>query len=61
MNIGALAQLTHNGRLIKQAEEILQSAVENGISIHFENPDGTILKLQDGFKLHNFEIIVYEK
>ena len=60
MNISALAHLMHNGDLIIQAENILKSAVENNIKVYIENPDGAILKLEDGFKIWDYELIMYK-
>ena len=60
MNIGTLAHMMHNGKLIRQAENILKDAVQNNINVYVENPDGTILKLQDGFKIWDYELILYK-
>lgn len=53
----AFRQLAHNGRLIQQAENILNNAIRAGIKVWIENPDGTKVTLQEGFVLGNLEII----
>lgn len=53
------ATLSHNGRLIREAESILQSAVKGEHTyIYIENPDGTTIRLQDGFKIKDYEFII---
>lgn len=57
-SIGAFAALEHNGRLIREAESILQSAVEGDQTyIYIENPDGTTVRLQKGFKIRDYEFV----
>ncbi len=57
--LGAFTALAHNGRLIREAEEILQEAVRNDNAyIYIENPDGTTIKLQRGFKIKDYEYVI---
>lgn len=54
--MNALFALMHNGYVIHEAERALQKAVENDrTEIYVENPDGTRVRLQPGFKLIDFE------
>ena len=55
------AQMAHNGYLIDRARKILSDAVENGIYISIENPDGTAMRLKPGFKLTDVEIVLIEE
>jgi len=58
MNV--LSALMHNGQLIREAERILQNAVESKNSyVYIENPDGTTIKLQKGFKIHDYEFALF--
>lgn len=46
-SISVFAVLEHNGRLIRETESILQSAVEGEQTyIYIENPDGTTVRLK---------------
>ena len=55
--LGAFCALAHNGRLIKEAERILQSAAENpNAYLYLVNADGTRVRIMPGMKIENFEI-----
>lgn len=53
--------LIHNGYLMMKAESIINEflSMENDehhkTGCYIENPDGTVFKLEPGFKLHNYE------
>lgn len=57
INISAFKQLYHNGSLLEQAKETLYESVRNGTMIYIELPNGETIKLEDGFKIHDVEII----
>jgi len=57
INISAFKQLYHNGALLEQAKEALYESVRNGTMIYIEFPNGKTIKLEDGFKIHDVEII----
>ena len=61
-----LSVLLHNENLIRQAEAMLNSFLELNTDKHrtylyIENPDGTTIKLQYGFKIKDYEIMGFEK
>lgn len=53
-----LSKLAHNGELIRKAEKYLNDALDGRTNtrIWIKNPDGTIIKLEHGFKIHDVEI-----
>lgn len=55
--IKAYAQLTHNGNVIREAERMLNDALNSGSYLWLENPDGTIIRLQNGFIIKNVEFV----
>ena len=57
INLSAFKQLYHNGALLERAKETLYESVRNGTSIYIELSNGEIIKLEDGFKIHDVEII----
>lgn len=61
--MNALTALMHNGRLIHNAEDIingfLDSETENHkVGCYLVNPDGTRIAIQKGFKLENYEYVI---
>lgn len=58
MNYGVMFSLMHNGRLIRNAENFLNECIANGMYITIQNPDGTKVRLQKGFKIHNYEAVI---
>ena len=58
MNIGVISAMCHNGNLVKNAERVLNKCIASGQYIAVENPDGTIVRLQEGFKIINCEMVV---
>ena len=62
--MNAFLALMHNGYVIHEAERTLQKAVENERAhIYVENPDGTTIRLQPGFKIKDYEyaVVIMEK
>ena len=57
MNIGVISAMCHNGKLVKNAESVLNDCIASGQYVEIENPDGTTLRLQEGFKIINCEMI----
>ena len=57
INLSAFKQLYHNGALLERAKETLYESVRNGTMIYIELPNGETIKLEDGFKIHDVEII----
>lgn len=53
-----LSKLAHNGELIRKAEKYLNDALDGrtNTAIWIENPDGTTIILEHGFKIHDVEI-----
>ena len=58
MNIGVIAAMCHNGNLVKNAENVLNDCITSGQYVEVKNPDGTTLRLQEGFKIINCEMVV---
>ena len=58
MNIGVIAAMCHNGNLVKNAENVLNDCIASGQYVEVKNPDGTTLRLQEGFKIINCEMVV---
>lgn len=61
-----LTALTHNGRLIQRAEDIingfLDSETENHkVYCYIANPGGTRVAIQKGFKLEDYEYAICGK
>lgn len=63
--MSAFSTLLHNGSLIRKAEKMLNDLLGlNGENhktyLYIENPDGTVIRLQHGFKIKDYEYIVTE-
>ena len=58
MNISVIAAMCHNGNLVKNAENVLNDCIASGQYVEVKNPDGTTLRLQEGFKIINCEMVV---
>lgn len=63
--MSALSTLLHNGNVIRQAEKMLNDFLgldkENHKTyLYIENPDGTVIRLQHGFKIKDYEWVVTE-
>ena len=63
--MSALSTLFHNGNLIRQAEKMLNDFLElntenHNTYLYIENPDGTVVRLQHGFKIKDYELIAIE-
>lgn len=63
MNV--FSMLLHNGNIIREAEESLNSFLEINTDNHktylcIENPDGTSICLQHGFKIRDVEYVIEE-
>lgn len=56
----AMMGLDRGGRLISQAEHIINDAIESGTAVYVENPDGTKIRLQEGVKIHSYEAVIIE-
>lgn len=63
-NFSQFAKLAHNGNLINKAEDIMNDYLNVGTSenhktgLWLENPDGTRVAIQPGFKLYSYEYVV---
>ena len=60
--MNALGTLIHNGSLIRRSEQILNDYLDlnkenHKTCLYIENPDGTCIRLQPGFKIKDYEII----
>lgn len=55
--VNAYAQLIHNGNVVCEAERMLNDALSKGSYLWIENPDGTIIRLQNGFTIKNVEFV----
>ena len=58
--------LIHNEKIIREAESMLNSFLElysekHKTFLYIENPDGTTIRLQRGFKIKDYEIVVFEE
>lgn len=58
LNYGAFVGLMHNGQLIRNAENLLNECIADGMYIAIQNPDGTTVRLQKGFKIYNCEAVI---
>ena len=58
INYGAFAGLMRNGQRISNAENFLNECISNGMYIAIQNPDGTTVRLQKGFKIYNCEAVI---
>ena len=58
MNIDERAAMCYNGNLVKNAEHVLNDCIASGQYVEVKNPDGTTLRLQEGFKIINCEMVV---
>ena len=58
MNISVIAAMCHNGNLVKNAENVLNDCIASGQYVAIKNPDGTTLRLKEGFKIINCEMAV---
>lgn len=61
--MNAFTALMRNGRLIRNAEDIingfLESETENHkVECYLVNPDGTRIAIQKGFKLEDYEYVI---
>ncbi len=61
--MNAFTTLTHNGRLMFQAEHIINSFLRSETENHkvacfLVNPDGSRIAFQKGFKLENYEYVL---
>ena len=63
--MSALSTLMHNGNLIRKAEKMLNDLLglneeNHKVYLYIENPDGTVVRLQHGFKIKDYEYVVAE-
>lgn len=58
ISIGALSGLMRNGQRIQNAENFLNECIASGMYVAIQNPDGTTVRLQKGFKIYNCEAII---
>jgi flagellar biosynthesis/type III secretory pathway chaperone len=63
--MSAFSMLLHNGSLVRKAEKMLNDFLglnkENHKAyLYIENPDGTVIRLQQGFKIKDYEYVVTE-
>lgn len=56
--MNAFSAMMRNGNMIKSAEKTLNDAIAAGQYVAVENPDGTVVRLQHGFKIRNVEMII---
>lgn len=58
MNIGAIVNMMHNGRVMSECEHTLNSAVNAGHFVIIQNPDGSQLRLKPGCKILSYEAVM---
>lgn len=61
--MNAFTALMHNGRLVRRAEDIINSFLDSETENHkvgccLVNPDGTRIAIQKGFKLEDYEYAI---
>lgn len=61
--VNPFTALSHNGRLIRRAEDIingfLDSETENHkVYCYLVNPDGTRIAIQKGFNIEDYEYVI---
>lgn len=54
-----LTGMVHNAMLLCKAERLINTLLENGMSIYIRNPDGTQVKLQEGMQMFSLEVSDY--
>lgn len=63
--MSALSTLLHNGNIVRRAEKMLNDFLDlneenHGTYLYIENPDGTVIRLQYGFKIKDYEWVATE-
>lgn len=51
-----LQGMVHNAMLLCEAEKMINSLIESGMSIYLKNPDGTQVKLKPGMQMISMEV-----
>ena len=51
-----LTGMVHNTMLLCKAERLINTLLENGMSIYIRNPDGTQVKLKAGMQMFSLEV-----
>ena len=59
MDLHLMTAMYHNGKIIENVERTLRDCLSSGIALYLENPDGTTIKIQKGFKLKSYEGVVF--
>lgn len=64
--MNTLTALIHNGRLMQKAEDIINGFLDSETENHkvgcfLVNPDGTRIAIQKGFKIEDYEYVIYMK
>lgn len=64
--MNAFTALMHNGRLVRRAEDIINSFLDSETENHkvgccLVNPDGTRIAIQKGFKFEDYEYAICMK
>lgn len=54
-----LTGMVHNAMLLCKAERLINTLLENGMSIYIRNPDGTQVKLKAGMQMFSLEVSDY--
>jgi hypothetical protein len=61
MNWANGIRMMHNVMLLCKAENMINSLIDNGMSIYLKNPDGSRIKLQEGIELIAMQIFGEEE
>lgn len=61
MNWANGIRMMHNVMLLCKAENMINSLIDNGMSIYLKNPDGTQIKLQQGMQLMSLQVVEEEE
>ena len=61
MNWANGMRIMHNVMLLCKAENMINSLIDNGMSIYLKNPDGTQIRLRQEMQLMSLQVVEEEE
>ncbi len=61
MNWANGIRMMHNVMLLCKAENMINSLIDNGMSIYLKNPDGTQIRSRQGMQLMSLQVVEEEE
>lgn len=61
MNWANGMRIMHNVMLLCKAENMINSLIDNGMSIYLKNPDGTQIRLRQEMQLISLQVVEEEE